>query len=154
MKLRALQRNELERQKSISDISLLTSDMFIFVDETGADNRNTIRRYGYSMRGKPPVNHQLFARGERISAIACMASCGILDAKLIKGTTDGDIFYEFVKTHLPHLMPFNGLNPHSVVVLDNCSVHHVPETTGALVMFLPPYSPDFNPIEEYFSKII
>ena len=58
-------------------------------------------------------------------------------------------------------MPYNGVNPHSdsVVVLDNCSIHHVEEITtiiedvGALIHFLPPYSPDLNPIEETFSKV-
>ena len=56
-------------------------------------------------------------------------------------------------------MPFNGVNSHSIVVLDNCSIHHVEgiapmiEEVGALVHFLPPYSPDFNPIEETFSKV-
>ena len=62
---------------------------------------------------------------------------------------------------LPYLMPFNGVNPHSVVVLDNCSIHHVAEITpsiedvGALVHFVPPiaYSHDFNAIEETFSKV-
>ena len=54
-------------------------------------------------------------------------------------------------------MPFDGHNPHSVVILDNCSIHHIPEIVhmiqevGALVHFLPPYSPDLNPIEEAFS---
>ena len=56
-------------------------------------------------------------------------------------------------------MPFNGHNHHSVVVMDNCAIHHVPgikemiEEVGALLIFLPPYSPDFNPIEEAFSKV-
>ena len=56
-------------------------------------------------------------------------------------------------------MPFNGVNPHSVVVLDNCSIHHSPyiyETfhdVGVLVYYLSPYSPDLNPIEETFSKV-
>ncbi len=56
-------------------------------------------------------------------------------------------------------MPFNGMNPHSVVVLDNCSIHHYTEVVatlneiGVLVHFLPPYSPDLNPIEEAFSKV-
>ena len=56
-------------------------------------------------------------------------------------------------------MPYNGINPHSVVVLDNCSIHHLAEViasiedVGALVLFLPPYSPDLNPIEELFSKV-
>ena len=142
------------------DVSLLTSDMFIFVDETGADNRNIIRKYGYSLHGKPLQSHKMLVRGERVSAIACLSVAGLLDVKMLRGTTDGDIFYQFVQTHLlPHLMPFNGTNPHSVVVLDNCTVHHVPEVVksiedvGSLVLFLPPYSPDFNPIEEAFSKV-
>lgn len=56
-------------------------------------------------------------------------------------------------------MPFDGRNPHSVVILDNCSIHHMEETVrmiqevGAIVHFLPPYSPGFNPIEEAFSKV-
>ena len=57
------------------------------------------------------------------------------------------------------LLPFDGVNPHSVVIMDNCSVHHIQETVsmieevGAIVQFLPPYSPDLNPIEEAFSKV-
>ena len=55
---------------------------------------------------------------------------------------------------LPHLMLFDGYNRHSVVIMDNCSVHHVNgiqkmiEEMGAIVHFLPPYRPDFNPIED------
>jgi transposase len=47
-------------------------------------------------------------------------------------------------------MPFNGYNPHSIVIMDNCSIHHVSginkmiEEVGALLLFLPPYSPDFK----------
>ena len=54
---------------------------------------------------------------------------------------------------------FQWYKPHSVVILGNCTVHHIPEVVasiedvGALVYFLPPYSPDFNPIEETFSKV-
>ena len=77
----------------------------------------------------------------------------------VTGTSDGDT-HTFVQTHLlPHLMPFKGVNPHSVVILDNCSIHHASdivhsiEEVGALVHFLPPYSPDFNPIEQTFSKV-
>ena len=53
-------------------------------------------------------------------------------------------------------MTVNGVNPHSVLVMDNCSIHHVNTTVyevGALVHFLPPYSPDDYPIEEAFSKV-
>ena len=55
-------------------------------------------------------------------------------------------------------MPYNVINPHSVVIMDNCSIHHIPEVVksiqdvGALIHFLPPYSPDFAPIGETLSK--
>ena len=56
-------------------------------------------------------------------------------------------------------MPFDGVNPNSVMILYNCSVHHVAGVVsliieiGAFVHFLPQYSPDMNPIEECFSKV-
>ena len=75
-------------------------------------------------------------------------------------TTNGDSFYEFILKHLiPQLQPFNGINPNSVVIMDNCTIHHVPRITevieeaGSLLHFLPPYSPDLNPIELAFSKV-
>ena len=70
------------------------------------------------------------------------------------GAVTGDIFEQFV----PHLMPFNGANQHSIVVMDNASIHHVDGITeliqgvGDIPLFLPPYSPDYNPIEELFSQ--
>ena len=99
-------------------------------------------------------------RGERISLIAFMSMAGVLDCHIIHGIVNGDNFYDFVeKFLLPHLLPFDGKNPHSVVVLDNYSIHHVDEIVdmihevGALVHFLPPYSPDYDPIESLFSKM-
>lgn len=90
-----------------------------------------------------------------------MSTAGVLDCQTADcGAVDGNVFYHFVQNRvLPHLMPFDGTNPHSIVVLDNASVHHVDgianmiQGVGALVMYLPPYSPDCNPIEELFSKL-
>ena len=156
----ATQQDAFLREQYIIDVSLYSPEMFAFIDETGADRRNNLRKYGYSLRGKPAVHNTLLFRGERVSAISCISICGVLDVRIIRGTSDGDVFYDFVRSHLiSHLMPFNGINPHSVVVLDNCSIHRCVEVMvtfrdiGVLEHFLPPYSPDFNPIEEAFSKV-
>ena len=99
-------------------------------------------------------------RGEHISAVTFMSTCGVLDCQVVRGSVNGEQFFEIVrKTLLPHLMPYNGINPHSVVVMDNALIHHVEgvkeiiNEVGALLLYLPPYSPDFNPIEELFSKL-
>ncbi len=158
LRIAARQRDDLLRAQFASDVSMYKPEMLIFIDETGSDRRNCIRKHGYSLRGKPLVTHRLLVRGKRISAIAMMSVNGMLDCKTVENTVNGDVFYEFVQaTLLPHLMPFDGKNPHSVVILDNCSIHHVEgivemiHEVGALVHFLPPYSPDYNPIEEAFS---
>ncbi len=65
----------------------------------------------------------------------------------------GDVFIT-----TPILQPFNGSNSHSVIVLDNASVHHYHEVAdiingvGCIIRFLPPYSPELNPIENVFSN--
>ena len=105
-------------------------------------------------------NHHLRVSGKRINAIGIMSCTGVEDVYLTEGNVDGDVFEDFVRTTtlLPLLMPFNGINSHSVVIMDNASIHHMKitdmiEGVGALVRFLPPYSPNLNPIEEVFSKI-
>jgi len=160
LQITAIQRDEFLRQQYVSDISIYNPEMLVFLDETGADCRNAMRKYGYSLRGMPLVSHQLLVRGERVSALAIISVNGLLDVKVVRGTTNGDTFYDFIQENLlPHLMPFNGENPHSVVIMDNCSIHHIDEIVsmiqdvGAIVHFLPPYSPDFMPIELAFSKV-
>ena len=72
----ALQQDAFLRQQYISNMSVYIADMLVFVDETGCDRRNCLRKYGYSIRDKPALNHSLLVRGERISAIACMSVNG------------------------------------------------------------------------------
>ena len=57
-----------------------------------------------------------------MSAISCISIAGLLDVETLTGTSDGDTFHSFVQTDLlPHLMPYSGINPHSVVIMDNCA---------------------------------
>ena len=71
----------------------------------------------------------------------------------------GKTFLDFIRCLIPVLVPFDGVSPNSIVVMDNASIHHVDSvvetilSVGALVRFLPPYSPDMNPIEEVFGEV-
>ena len=125
--------------------------MIIFVDETGTDARDKIRKYAYGVRGKPPVAQKLLIRGQHFSSIA-MSTAGIRDFQVVTGSVTGDVYKQFVQNSiLPLLMPFNGTNKHSIVVMDNASIHHhvhgiteLIQGVGAIPPLLPPYSPDFR----------
>ena len=86
---------------------------------------------------------------------------GIHDVYLMEGNVNGERFEDFIMNCLsPVLQPFNWINPCSVVILDNAAIHHVrgvkeliENQLGARLLFLPPYSPDLNPVEEVFSKV-
>ena len=90
--------------------------------------------------------------------MVAMSSDGVETYELTTGSTNGDKFVDFVRGSLiPITQPFP--DTHSIVIMDNCSVHHVQavkdlfDSSGVLLMYLPPYSPDFNPIEELFSYL-
>lgn len=98
---------------------LFTTDMFVWVDETGSDARDHIRKYGYALRGVTPTYHRFLCREQRINTIAAMSTSGILAIEL---TTSTVTFFDFVRGSLiPNMLPYNGLNPQSVALMDNCS---------------------------------
>ena len=154
------QRDDFLRSQFMEDLSIFSIDMLVFVDESGSDNRDALRKFGYSLRGQPAKALSLFPRGKHLSAIAAMSCDGVLGCQIHEGGVNSEAFQGFLDMELaPKLLPFNGTNCRSVVVMDNASIHHADqlvnslEHLGVLVYFLPPYSPDFNPIEELFSKV-
>ena len=156
----ATQQSDELRAKFMAEVSMYDPYMFLWIDESGCDRRNYMRKYGYSIRGIPPVDHRLLIRGIRYSAIPVMSASGIHDVFLAEGTMNGDRFEHFIRECLiPVLKPYNGINPQSIVIMDNASIHHVDtnidliESVGAKVIFLPPYSPDLNPLETVFHKV-
>lgn len=156
----SLRRCEIKRAEFWAEMAAFDTDMMLWVDETGCDRRNSLRKYGYGIRGQPPQDYSLVLRGKRYSAIAILSTDGVEDVCITEDTVDGDEFYKFVQRDmLPLLMPFNGHNPNSIVIMDNASIHHIDPvlelitSVGALVRFLPPYSPDMNPIEEVFAEV-
>jgi transposase len=155
----ALQRNDVFRGTFMAHYSLFSRDNFVWLDETGSDARDHIRKYGYALRGMRPVTHRFLSRGRRTNAIAALSQDGMIALELVSGSVNGDIFFDFVSSALiPMMMPFNGINPRSILIMDNCSIHHVNEVKSLLqqagiVTLSPPYSPDFNPAEEAFSYV-
>lgn len=126
---------------------------FVFVDECGT-NITLTRLYaraptGERAFGKVPGNWD-----KNVTLIAAMSAEGMGQAMSEEGATDGAAFEAYVKHFL---LPT--LKEGQVVIMDNLQVHKstkvrkLIESVGASVLFLPPYSPDFSPIEEAFSKV-
>ena len=154
----ALQRSEILRAKYVAEIGIYNPESLVFVDETGGERKDAMRKFGYSLCGKPCVSQKLFWRGRRISAIAALSLDGILDVEFEPDSVNTDRFLEFVEhSLLPHLLPVG--NPCSIVIMDNAKIHHserleeLLRSVGALLIYLPPYSPDLTPIESAFSSV-
>ena len=106
------------------------------------------------------MSQKLMGRGKRFYAIDCMSTIGIEDVALLEGGVDGNNFSNYIeRSVLPFMMPFDGVNPRSILIMDNASIHHgdqvldVVDNADCLLWFLPAYSPDMNPIEEVFSQV-
>ena len=102
--------------------------------------------------------HRYLIRGTRISTIVAMSSEGVMSYEMITGTTNGETFFDFICGNLiPCMQPFPA--PTSILVMDNCSIHHIQEVkdvldqAGIMLLYLPPYSPDLNSAEEMFSYV-
>ena len=113
-----------------------------------------LRRYGRSLRGTRLRDHTPCSQWETSTVIAALRLEGLTAPAVFDGPIDTVSFRAYVEQVL---VPT--LRPGDVVVLDNLAVHKHPEVraaitaVGAHIRFLPPYSPDFNPIELAFAKL-
>ncbi len=123
------------------------------MDECGT-NITLTRLYARAPRGERAFGKVPRNWGKNLTLIAAMSKEGMGEAMSVEGATDGAAFTAYVKHFL---VPT--LKEGQIVVMDNLQahkstrVHKLIESAGASVLFLPPYSPDFSPIEEAFSKI-
>ncbi|KAI9146747.1 hypothetical protein HJFPF1_13485 [Paramyrothecium foliicola] len=153
-----------QRDEDLRDFYLYTlgkldieSWMCIYVDESGCDARVRDRRFGRSPKGTTPVKTTKLRRGNRWQILPAYTQDGVLMHRVYQGSTDTHFFEDF----LAELLHFCGRypEPNSVIIMDNASWHHsekiqqMCEEAGVKIIYLPPYSPDFNPIEEYFSVL-
>jgi transposase len=131
----------------------LDPQKFVFIDETAVTTHMT-RRYGRSPRGARVVAHELLGAWKTHTLLAAIRPTGWSAAMVLKGSVDAQSFVAYVEQCL---VPT--LKRGEIVVLDNVSSHHdervrpLIQKTGATLHYLPPYSPDFNPIENAFSQL-
>ena len=154
----ALERSQICRDAYFLEVSKFTHDMLVFLDESAANEHTMWRKRGYAAFGIRPAIQVPVKRSKRHSVLPAYCSDGILCYHIHQGSIDGARFEWFLKNEvLPRCNPFPG--PKSVLVMDNCSTHHAAnvrrlcEEQGVMILYLPPYSPDFNPIEEFFSVL-
>ncbi len=126
----------------------------IFLDETGC-NLNMTRRYGRAPRGVRVVDRSVPRNTPpNRSLVGAMSREGLLTSMEIEGAIDGDAFFVFLERFLGPC-----LHAGDVVLMDNLSTHKSARMAAAIashgveIIFLPRYSPDFNPIEGAWSKL-
>jgi transposase len=140
----------VEYWQTLSEVKL--TDL-VFVDEAGV-NLAMSRRYARSLQGTRAYGDRPDARGKNVTMIGGVSLQGFIASLTFQGGTDALAFQTYVTEVLvPNL--WEG----ACVVMDNFSSHKVAgiqeaiEAVGAKLVYLPPYSPDFNPIEHCWSKV-
>jgi len=131
----------------------LDPEKLVFVDESFATT-NMARRYGRAPRGvrlRAPIPH---GNRKKTTLVAGLRLSGVSAARMLDGSINGERFLEYVEQVLVPTLASGDL-----VVIDHLSSHkshpvrEVIEAAGAKLLFLPRYSPDFNPIEKAFAKL-
>lgn len=173
LKRAAAERDDAHRSDWLYNITAnYTADQLVFLDESSKDDRVVLRRYGRAISGHRAIERTRLSRGIRYSILPALTIEGYAAVRVVEGSVDSAEFFDFVlndvvsfyritaiylflQNQLPITNPYPG--PNSVIILDNCSTHRtealreIVEESGCLLIFLPAYSPDFNPIEESFS---
>jgi transposase len=131
----------------------MDTSRFVFIDETGAAT-NMARRYGRCARGERLVSAVPHGHWKTTTFVAGLRQSGIIAPLVLDGPMTGAVFRAYVEQMLaPSLLPGD------VVVMDNLAAHKVAgvaeaiRAVGASPLYLPPYSPDLNPIEQVFAKL-
>lgn len=132
---------------------LIDPNRVVFIDETWAKT-NMTRRYGRSILGTRLIEKTPCGRWQTTTFLGALRATGFVAPLTVEGAINGDLFRAWVEQHLAPT-----LAPGDIVVLDNLSSHKVAgvqraiNAVGAELRYLPPYSPDLNPIELAFSKL-
>jgi transposase len=144
---------QAKREAFVAAQSLLEARRLIFVDESGF-RLGSSPRFGWAPKGADAPGKGVQGAWETITMIGALALDGFRGFMTINAGTSANVFLAFVEQELAP-----NLRPGDLVVMDNLAAHKVPtvrwaiQAVGADVMFLPPYSPEFNPIERAWAKL-
>ena len=126
---------------------------FVFLDKTGTST-NMVRRYGRCPRGERLVDTAPWGHWKITTFVAGLRASGLIAPMVLDGPMTGEVSWAYVEQVL-----IPELSPGDVAVLDNPAAHKVAvireiiRASGASLLYLPPCSPDQNPIEQAFAKI-
>lgn len=141
------------RRRWIREQGMLDPARLVFIDET-ATSTNMVRRRGRCPRGERLVASVPHGHWKTITFVAGLRHDGIVAPFVIDGAMNGPIFLAYIEQCLAPT-----LGRRDIVIMDNLPAHKVAgvieaiEALGASVLYLPSYSPDLNPIEQFFSKL-
>ena len=125
----------------------------VFIDETGA-NTKMVRRHGRALRGERLVDKVPHGHWKTTTFVGALRVTGFTAPLVVDGPMNGEVFLAYVQQVL-----VKTLRPGDTVIMDNLSSHkragvrQAIETVRAKLVYLPPYSPDLNPIELAFAKL-
>jgi len=123
----------------------------VYVDETGMDTF-LYREYAYSKRGEKVIGHICGKKYRRVGIVAAQLGKSILAPLQYDGTMDSCLFETWFETRLMCELPSG-----CVIVMDNAAFHRkgqlalIAQNYGHTIIFLPPYSPEYNPIENFWA---
>lgn len=145
--------NRKRREEFLQRLQTIPPEKLIFLDESGVTTQMT-RGYARASGGRRVHEATPGGHWKILTILSALSLGGLLATMTIEEATDGDIFLAYLEQVLgPKLRPGN------VVVMDNLSAHKVAgveqliQAAGAELLYLPPYSPDLNPIEKAWAKL-
>lgn len=146
-----VQQARLDYWEAIRDVP---PENLVFIDESGL-NLAMVRVYARSLRGQRAIGDRPQHRGQNVSIVEALSLEGPIAVTTILGPMNGLTFEAYlIRRVIPNLWPG------ACLVVDNSSVHDETEeikaaldAAGARLIYLPPYSPDFSPIEPFWSKV-
>jgi transposase len=142
-----------EKKREIFKRELLKKEAcsVVYLDESGI-NHEEVKAYGWGLRKERLYGSKQGRHHSRTSIIAGICNGNVIGKAYFKGHTTTDIFCQWLKEVL---VP--RLNPGQTIILDNASFHksknvvEIVKSAKCEIIYLPPYSPDLNPIEHYWS---